>query len=155
MRHWNDRSTSAIRAGPGTEGRASIEFLVFAVLALVPIVFVMQNLWAIQAATFATDQAARDAVRVFVAAPSVTTGAATADSIARRVVAEHGVSRAVSIERSCQPASNCLQPGARVTYRIRTEVTLFQVPLFAGAWPVAVPVDGEASARVSRYGGVG
>lgn len=155
MRHWNARSIRTYCRPRGTEGRASIEFLVFAVLALVPIVVVMQSLWAIQAATFATDQAARDAVRVFVAAPSVATGAVTADSIARRVVAEHGVTGAVGIERSCQPALNCLQPGARVTYRIRTEVPLFQVPLFAGVWPVAVSVDGLASARVSRYGGVG
>ncbi len=155
MRRWNARSTSAIRAWPGAEGRASIEFLVFAVVVLVPIVFVMHSLWAIQAATFATDQAARDAVRVFVASPTQTSGAATADAIARRVVAEHGITRAVSIELSCQPVSNCLQPGARVTYRIRTEVTLFQVPLFAGAWPATVSIDGVASARVSRYGGVG
>ncbi len=155
MRHWNALSTRPTRAGPGASGRASIEFLVFAIVALLPIVFVAQNLWAIQGATFATDQAARDAVRVFVAGLSVQGGAATADTIARRVVAEHGITRPVRIERSCLPASSCLQPGALVSYRVSTEVVLFQIPLFAGRWPLTATIDGVASARVSRYGGVG
>jgi hypothetical protein len=157
MRRWNNHRTSP-REGSlesGLEsGRASIEFLVFTIVVFIPMVFLIQSLWAIQAAAIAVEQASRDAVRVFIQHRDLTPASANAEAVARRVIAEHGVTGPIRLERSCQPAS-CLSPGALVSIRLTTEVTLWQVPLAANAWPLTIPVTASNQARVSAYGGAG
>jgi hypothetical protein len=148
MLHWNGRKTN------GGAGRASIEFLVFAIVVFVPLVFVIQSLWLIQASAMATEQAARDAVRVFVQHTNTASATSASQTIATHVAREHGLVSPIRLQRACQPA-NCLAPGALVTIRVTTDVTLWQTPVFAGAWPVTVPVGAQASARVSTYGGGG
>jgi hypothetical protein len=148
MLRWNGPRTRA------DAGRASIEFLVFAIVVFVPLVFVIQSLWLIQASAIATEQAARDAVRVFVQHTNLASASQASQTIATHVAREHGVTRPLVLQRSCQP-TNCLAPGALVTIRVSTNVTLWQVPVFSGAWPVSVPVGAQASARVSTYGGGG
>jgi hypothetical protein len=148
MLRWNDHTTRA------DAGRASIEFLVFAIVVFVPLVFVIQSLWLIQATSIATEQAARDAVRVFVQHANTTTAAQASQNIATHVATEHGLSSPLRLQRSCQP-SNCFAPGALVTIGVSTDVTLWQVPVFSGAWPLSVTVGTQASARVSAYGGGG
>ena len=146
MLRWNGPKTRA------DAGRASIEFLVFAMVVFVPLVFVIQSLWSIQAAAIGTEQAARDAVRVFVQHTNTQSASSASHTIATHVASEHGLTGPLRFQRSCQP-TNCLAPGALVTIRVSTDVRLWQVPVFSGAWPVSVPVGSQASARVSTYGG--
>jgi hypothetical protein len=146
MLRWNGPKTR------GDAGRASIEFLVFAIAVFVPLVFVIQSLWLIQAAAIGTEQAARDAVRVFVQHTNTSAASDASQTIATHVAREHGITEPLRLQRSCQP-TNCLAPGALVTIRATVDVTLWQVPVFSGGWPVTVPVSGHASARVSTYGG--
>ena len=161
MRRWNNLRTRprdrSIEPSPELaleSGRASIEFLVFAIVVFIPMVFFIQSLWAIQAAAIAAEQASRDAVRVFIQHRDPSSASANAEAVARRVLAEHGVTGPTRLERSCQPAP-CLSPGSRVSIRVTTEVTLWQVPLTANAWPLTIPVTASNQARVSTYGGVG
>jgi Flp pilus assembly protein TadG len=149
MRHWNAPSTR-----PLERGRASIEFLVFAIVLFVPLVFAISSLWGIQAAAIATEQAARDAVRVFIQHQNLSQASGNSEAIARRVLVEHGVSGAWRMERSCRPAV-CLAPGALVHIVVTTEVVLWRAPGLGDSWPLSVPVRGSASARVSTYGGIG
>ena len=148
MLRWNGQETRA------DAGRASIEFLVFAIVVFVPLVFVIQSLWLIQAASIGTEQAARDAVRIFVQHTNTQSASSASHTIATHVAREHGITEPLKLQRSCQPA-NCLAPGALVTIRVTVDVPLWQVPVFPGGWPVAVPVGAQASARVSMYGGGG
>lgn len=149
MRRWNDPAPRRL-----DHGRASIEFLVFSVVLLVPVVFGITTLWAIQSAQIATEQASRDAVRAFTQQTSVPQATAIADDIARRVVAEHGVTTPIRLEYSCQ-ASSCLTPGSLVRLRVTTDVRVFEAPFWGSAWPMEVTVDGVSAARVSVYGGSG
>jgi hypothetical protein len=149
MRHWNARSTS-----PLERGRASIEFLVFTIVIFVPLVFVISSLWGIQAAAIASEQAARDAVRVFVQHQNITRASQEAEAIARWVLGEHGVSGPWRLEKHCRPAA-CLSPGAQVQVVVTTEVVVWQAPGWGDGWPLSVVVKGVASARVSGYGGAG
>ncbi len=148
MLRWNGQETRA------DAGRASIEFLVFAIVVFVPLVFVIQSLWLIQAASIGTEQAARDAVRIFVQHTNTQSASSASHTIATHVAREHGITEPLKLQRSCQPA-NCLAPGALVTIRVTVDVPLWQVPVFSGGWPVSVPVGAQASARVSMYGGGG
>lgn len=149
MRQLSDRSPRRL-----DRGRASIEFLVFSVVLLVPIIFGIQSLWAIQGASIATEQAARDAVRAFTQSRGTSQARALADTVARRVVGEHGVIGPTRIEYRCESAS-CLAPGSLVAVRVTTDVSVFQAPFWGSTWPVTVSVTGTGTARVSRYGGVG
>ena len=124
----------------------------FSVVLLVPIIFGVQSLWAIQGASIATEQAARDAVRAFTQETRTSQARAIADTVARRVVAEHGVQGTLRIDYRCQ-APSCLAPGSLVEARVTTDVAVFQAPFWGSAWPVTVGVTGTAAARVSRYGG--
>jgi hypothetical protein len=135
-------------------GRASIEFLVFSVVLLVPIIFGVQSLWAIQGASIGAEQAARDAVRAFTQSTGTSQARTAADTVARRVTAEHGVAGPIRIDYRCQ-ATSCLAPGSLVEVRVTTDVSVFQAPFWGSTWPVTVSVTGTATARVSRYGGVG
>lgn len=148
MRHSSDRSIST------EAGRASIEFLVFTLVLFLPLVFAILSLWQIQAAAFATEQASRDAVRVFVHHQNLAQASLVSERIAKHVVAEHGISGPLRLERSCQPSS-CLTPGALVSVRVTVEVNLWQAPFWADSWPLTLPVTATSSARVSSYGGVG
>ena len=148
MLRWNGQKTRA------DAGRASIEFLVFAIVVFIPLVFVIHSLWAIQAASIATEQAARDAVRVFVQHTNVAQAAGASSQIAQHVAREHGITAPLRLQRTCQP-THCLTPGALVTIRVTTDVPLWQTPVLAGAWPVTVPIGATAHARVSPYGGGG
>jgi hypothetical protein len=149
MRPWNARSTRSLG-----RGRASIEFLVFTIVVFVPLVFAISSLWGVQAAAIATEQAARDAVRVFVQHQNLASASGASETIARRVLAEHGVAGPWRMERTCRPAS-CLAPGALVRVVVVTDVVLWQPPIWGESWPLTVPVRGTASARVSTYGGIG
>lgn len=148
MRHWNAHKLRS------DGGRASIEFLVFVVAVFVPLVFVIQSLWLIQASAIATEQAARDAARVFVQHSSLSPAKRASETIATHVAREHGVTAPLRLQLSCQPAP-CLTPGGLVTIRVTTEVALWATPVFGGALPLSVPVSAVASSRVSVYGGGG
>jgi len=150
MRHWNAPSISD--RGAGQTGRASIEFLVVAILVFVPLVFVIQILWSLQGASIAAEQASRDAARVFITHTSLPAATRASENIARQVMNQHGITGPVRIQRSCRPAQ-CLSPGAVVGIRVTTDVTLWQVPVFRRAWPVTVPMSAMSTARVSSYGG--
>lgn len=147
MRQWNNQKTR------GDRGRASIEFLVFALFGLVPMVWGVQSLWAIQGAAIATEQASRDALRAFVQNTNVALARSQAETIARRVVSEHGVIAPVDIDVTC--ASGCLSPGGFVEIRVSTAVTVWRPPVWPESWPGEVGVSGTSSARVSQYGGSG
>ena len=148
MLRWNGQKTSA------DAGRASIEFLVFAIVVFIPLVFVIQSLWAIQAASIATEQAARDAVRVFVQHTTVAQAAGASSHIAQHVAREHGMTAPLRLQRTCQP-TQCLAPGALVTIRVTTDVPLWHTPLLSDSLPLTVSIGATAHARVSPYGGGG
>ena len=148
MRRLSDLSRRA------DAGRASIEFVVAAVVLFIPVLFVTQSLWLIQAAAFATEQASRDATRVFVQHTDLASATRASETVARHVAREHGITQPLQVTRQCRPAQ-CLTPGALVQIRVTTRVTLWQVPVFRGVWPVSVPVHATSTARVSGYGGAG
>ena len=138
---------------PRERGRASLEFLVAAVILLIPIMFLGMSLASIQNASLATEAAARNAARVFVKEISLPLAGERAETAIRIALANHGIDSARSIERFCS-SSTCLAPGSVVTIRVSVEAPLVS-SMFLPGWLGApsVPVFAEATAMVSRYGG--
>ncbi len=140
------------RATAPDEGSAVVEFLGVALVLLVPIVYLVLALGRLQAAAFAVDGAAREAVRVVVAAaddPRLDAGAA-ARAAARIALADQGVEAADPVALTCDPA--CDAPGADVVVRVEVEVDLPLIPSFVrDRVPMAIPVSAGARGRVDDF----
>jgi Flp pilus assembly protein TadG len=134
------------------EGNAIIEFLYLAVLLMVPLVYVLLSVFAVQRATYATSSAAREAGRVFATSSDVSEADARAATAARIVLADSGLDAAdVDLRVNCS-SRPCLAPGSRVEVRIRYDVALPLLPrLFDGAAPATIRTEGRHVEVVDRF----
>lgn len=157
----NERSANG---GRGDEGSAVVEFLGVALLLLVPTVYLVLVLGRLQAATFAVDGAAREAVRAVLAVPAWDAArarsgvpadpidpAAAASAAAALALADQGIpADPDAVQLVCDPT--CTTPGARVTARVEVEVPLPGVPaVIQSAIPLVVPVSAEATGVVDTF----
>ena len=133
-------------------GSASIEFVTAGVLLLVPFVYLVLALAAVQGAAFAAEGAARQAARVYVGAETAEEGRQRADLAVRYALADFGVDQGTAqVTISCSPQpSVCLQRGSVVTVAVRAIVPLPLVPAgLSSSLPAGIPVESTSSQRVS------
>ena len=142
MRRWRT-------AGP-EDGSAALEFLVGSVLLLVPLVYLVLSLAALQSAAFATEGAARGAALLVARAGDDPASAGWVDQAIGTALADFGVpSAGASVAVACRPEPGC-DPDGEVTVTVRVDVPL---PLLPDAVPAAVPVEGSATLPISRFRG--
>ncbi|MFF2369707.1 TadE family protein [Agromyces sp. NPDC058110] len=147
-------STRGLRLGDD-RGSASLEFLTVGLLLLVPIVYLVLSLAAIQAAAFAVEGAARHAARIAADGPG---GAARASGDVERAVRialeDFGIdadSASVTIE--CE-SPECA-PGERLDVTVAARVSLPLVPDVLDLPGLAsVPVESAATQTISRFAGL-
>ena len=133
-------------------GRASLEFLVFGIALVIPVMFFGMSLASIQGATLAAQSASTHAARVFVHQATMADATAIADRAALVALGNHGFDSYSRLERFCEPAS-CLSPGAAVTIRVSVEAPLFSIDVLPGILGAeTVTVAAESTRVVSRYG---
>lgn len=146
------RLSRRVRAHDGQAGSAVVEFLGATLVLLVPLVYLVVVLAAVQSATFATDGAAREAARAVVTA-------ATDDAAERATAAvaialeDQGLDPSLAADAltvRCEP--DCASPGTTVTVEVALEVPLPGVPGFVqDSVPLAVPVSATVTAPVDDY----
>lgn len=139
-------------------GSAALEFIVAGLLLLVPLVYLVLVLGAVQEQTLGAEAAARHTARVIGQAPDAATAAARGDAVLAGVIREYGMDQdAVDVAITCRPASGeCPAAGATVTVTVRAEVTLpFMPPIFGLDELAAIPVEAQAAQKVSRLWGGG
>src|SRR4051794_4155984 len=91
-------------------GSAAIEFLTVGLLLLVPLVYLVLTLGALQAASFAAEGVARQAARVYVLAPTDAEGRSRmAASVATGLADWHLPASALQLALDCEP-SDCPTP---------------------------------------------
>ena len=132
-------------AGGDDSGNAIVEFLGAALLLLVPLVYLVLVLGRLQAATFATAGAAREAARAY-------TVAETAVASAGLALADQGFvdASAQSLDVACSAA--CLTPGSEVAVSVEVRVPLPFVPPFVRhVVPLEIPVRAASTAVVDDY----
>jgi hypothetical protein len=136
------------------DGSASLEFLATGVLLLVPIVYLIVAISAIQGAAFAAEGAARAAARAYVQAEDATAGDRIAQGILTMAAEDFGIDPgAASARITCVPSTrDCLQPDAVVTVTVDIQVPLPLVPAgLDAAVPLHVPVSASAVQQVSIF----
>ena len=118
------------RCMAGDEGTAVVEFLGLGVLLLIPLVYLILTLGRLQAAAYAADGAAREAVRAMVLAATDAEGERHARATVLLAMRDQGFAAADGrLQLDCA-AGPCLVPGRDVTARVEVTVTLPGVPRF-------------------------
>lgn len=150
------RSTDLRGTLRADDGSASIEFLTVGLLLLVPTVYLVLALSAVQAASFAVEGAARQASRVFVQASSLAEAEAAATRAIAVTLADYGLELAdAEVAISCRPdPADCLTRRGHVTVSVSTVTPLPLFPAVLGTdIPLGVPLDAVATEQVSRFAG--
>ena len=134
-------------------GSAPLEFIGVGLLLLVPLVYLVIALGAIQQQTLGAEAAARHAARAISLAPDAASALARGDAVIASVVREYRMPEAaVSVGIECTPqGSNCPHAGATVRVVIQSQVSLPFMPSFLGLDDLAtIPIGAEAVQKVSR-----
>ena len=140
------------------DGSAALEFIVVGVILLVPLVYLMLALGAVQEQTLGAEAAARHTARAMGQAPDAPSATARGDAIIAEVVEEYGMDPgSVQVAIACTPASaTCPAPGATVIVTVTTRVSLPFVPPILGLdQATAIPVEASAAQKISRVWGGG
>ena len=125
------------------EGTAVLEVLILGVGLLVPLLYAVISVMAVQSASYAATSAAREAARAYVTSATPAQGAARARVATRLVLADAGVAAAAP-RVGC--VGGCLQPGTRVDVTVTVRVPM---PLLPGG--PTVTVVGQESMPVDRW----
>jgi hypothetical protein len=136
-------------------GSASLEFLTVGVILLVPLVYLVLAVAAIQGGALAVEGAARQAARVAVVAGDQASADAAVDRVVRVALADYGVAASeASVTVDCD--ADCAEPGTRVQVTVTARITLPLVPDFLSLDRVgSVPIAASATQTVSRFAGSG
>jgi Flp pilus assembly protein TadG len=130
-------------------GNAIIEFVVLAVVLVIPLAYVVLTVFDVQRTAYAATAAAREAARVFVQAPSGATAQQRADAAATLAFDDQGLS-APDVAVTCS-AAPCLTPGATITVTVDVQVALPFVPDLLGRHPASLAVEATHVEVVDMY----
>lgn len=152
VRPSNRSATSESLIGDES-GSAALEFIVAGVLLLVPLVYLVLVLGAVQEQTLGAEAAARHTARVIGQAPDARTAAKRGEAVLAGVIREYGMDEgAVDVGIACRPAgAECPGAGATVIVTVRSRLTLPLMPSIFGLDDLAaIPIEAQAAQKVSR-----
>ncbi|WP_235201394.1 TadE family protein [Microbacterium sp. CH12i] len=140
------------------DGSAAMEFITVGVIFLVPLVYLVITLGAIQEHLLGVEAAARHTARVIGQADDAATAAANSDALLANVIDEYGMDGGnVEVSVTCTPAGvECPSAGATVLVTVSTFVSLpFVPPIFGLDTAASIPLRAVAAQKVSRLWGTG
>jgi len=129
-------------------GSATVEFTWLTLLLLVPLVYIVIGVFETQRAAYAVAAASEAAARAFIQADGPGAAESRAQTAARLVLADHGVSGA-SVSTRCEPA--CFEPGSSVIVVVRSSQRLPLAPDLFGDPIAAFDVDSTHTEPFGRY----
>ena len=133
----------------GEAGSAVVEFVVLAVLMLVPLIYLVMTMARLQAGAYAASAAAREAARGYVTARSAEPRALAAAGIAFEDQGFGGGQGVLTMQCDGAP---CLRPEGRIEVVATVTVPLPFVPAFArDLVPLEVPVSASHVGVVDRF----
>lgn len=138
------------------DGSAPIEFIFVGLLLLVPLVYLVIALGAVQHQSLGVEAGARHIARAISAASDAADAEAQAEAVRAAVTAEYGLDPAtVVVDVSCAgTAADCPAAGATLVVTVQASAVLPLVPPILGLDHLArVPVEATAVQKVSRFWG--
>jgi Flp pilus assembly protein TadG len=148
------RQATRERVPRDERGTAVVEFVVLAVLMLIPLVYLVMMMARLQAGSFAVSQAAREAGRAYVTAESGQDAPARAQAAARIAFLDHSFEDDGRLRIACD-GSPCLRPDGRVETTATVRVPLPLIPAFVReVVPMSLPVSASHLSTVDRFRGL-
>ena len=139
-------------------GSASLEFVTAGLVLLLPLVYLVLTMSAIQAGALAVEGASRHAARVYVQSPDGAQAVARAQRAVDVALADYGLDAGTAtVVITCEPdPGDCLTRRGFVTVAVMTSVPLPLVPPVLDLdLALAVPLSSTATQQVSRFWGAG
>ncbi|WP_292834873.1 TadE family protein [Microbacterium sp.] len=136
------------------EGSAALEFILVGLILLVPIVYLIVALGAIQGQALGVESGARQLARTIATSDDAATSDARAERVIAAIVEEYGIDRgSLTVDVSCAGGgSPCPEAGATLLVTVSASVPLPLVPAVLGMQNfVRVPVQATGAQKVSRY----
>jgi Flp pilus assembly protein TadG len=136
------------------DGSAAVEFVFAGLLLLVPVVYLVIALGAVQSQTLGVEAGARHIARAVATAEGEEDADARAGRILTSVVEQYGLDAGeVEVTVSCGgEATPCPQAGTTVVVTVSTRVALPLVPPVLGLDRLArIPVEASSVQKVSRF----
>ena len=136
------------------QGSAVVEFVVLAVLMLIPLIYLVMMMARLQAGSFAVSQAAREAGRAYVTADSGQIAPDRAQAAATIAFLDHSFEGSGRLTIACD-GSPCLRPDGRIETTATVRVPLPLLPAFVReVVPMSVPVSASQVSTVDRFRGL-
>jgi hypothetical protein len=124
-------------------GSAVVEFVLFTVVAIVPLAWAGLALQQLSAVHQAAEAAAGESLRAFLTSPSEPEAHRRAELAANLALAERPGVQQVDLQVACG-AARCLQPGASVRIELAVRAELPQIPVLG--------VTPSLTAEAAQYG---
>jgi hypothetical protein len=140
------------------DGSASLEFITAGLLLLIPLVYLVLAMSAIQGGALSVEGASRQAARVFVQAPDAGSADARAQTAVNFALSDFGLGTVpTTLKVSCRPnPAVCLTRRGFVTVTVTASVPLPLIPnVLALKTPLSVPMTATSTEQVSRFWGEG
>jgi hypothetical protein len=138
------------------DGSAALEFVTAGFLLLIPLVYLVLAMAAIQGGALSVEGASRQAARVFVQAGDAGSAQARAHTAVDFALSDFGLGAAVStVKISCRPnPAVCLTRRGFVTVTVTASVPLPLVPnVLSLKTPLSIPMSATSTEQVSRFWG--
>ncbi|GAB3616747.1 hypothetical protein GCM10027416_13040 [Okibacterium endophyticum] len=135
------------------DGSSSLEFITAGLILLVPLVYLVLALSALQGGTLAAEGAARQAARVYVQAGTEEAAQQRAEVAVAIALGDYGIdAEDARIAISCAGGDTCLTRSGFVTITVRVDVGMPLVPSVLDLSEAArVPVQAQSTQQVSRF----
>lgn len=138
------------------QGSSSLEFITVGMIMLIPLVYLVLTMSAIQGGALAAEGAARQAARVFVQAENVSEAENSAQRAVEFALNNYGIASSdASVTIACTPnPADCLSRHGYVSVIVGVVVDLpLAPPVLTGSFPVQIPLDASATQQVSQFRG--
>lgn len=136
-------------------GSAALEFITVGVILLVPFIYLVLVLGALQEQALGVESAARHTARAVALSGDEATAADAAREVVAAVAAEYGIDPAsIEVALDCGPTARaCPEPGATVTVTVRATARLPFVPPVLGLdEATAIPLTASSVQKISSGG---
>jgi Flp pilus assembly protein TadG len=148
-------TTRRLPSAKGDDGTAVVEFVLLAVLLMVPLAYVVLTVFEVQRAAYAATAATREAGRAYTTAADSADADERARTAAAIALADHGLELDPGqLTITCANGQGCLSAGARVRVHLDTEVPLPLLPrVLAGRAPASIDIQSTHVEIVDEFRG--
>lgn len=153
MRRSNPSTTENRHLWRDETGSAALEFITVGVILLVPFIYLVIALGAVQHQMLGAEAAARHTARAISAAAGPADAELRAEQAMAATLVEYNMAAAdVTVDLRCIPAGvTCPSAGTTIAIQVSTRVQLpFVPPIFGLDRVTSIPIEASAVQRVSR-----